>query len=100
VASQLAIAEESSANLEETDSWHKAAAIVTIKARDFDAATELAKREARRTIDVLNFFGGLGRASFAHRREQAFLLFAIALETVTLCGKIAAPRRRGQPGCR
>jgi hypothetical protein len=46
-------------DLKRTDSWGKPAAVVRVIAKDFSAAGDLARREVRRALDVLNFFSDL-----------------------------------------
>jgi Apea-like HEPN len=47
------------ADLKGLPSWGEGTAVVTLQARDDDAAGELAQRETRRTLDVLNFFADI-----------------------------------------
>jgi hypothetical protein len=65
-----------------------------VTAVDSDAAIEIAIREVRKSLDVVNFNGfekrlisalqWAGRASIQERSDQAFLFYAISLENLLL----------------
>jgi hypothetical protein len=46
-------------HLKATDGWGKPSALVQVRAKDAESATRLAAREARRLVDILNFFADL-----------------------------------------